>query len=70
LPEGVDLLVTHSPPLGILDKTSKDKSVGSPALRKRVAQIKPKLHIFGHIHESHGRVAIEGTTFMNVAKKY
>jgi Icc-related predicted phosphoesterase len=69
LPDGIDLLVTHSPPYGILDKT-KDKSVGSPALRTRVEQIRPRLHIFGHIHESHGRVMIGPTTFINVAKKY
>lgn len=36
LPEGIDLLVTHSPPFGILDKLKNDKHVGSPKLRVRV----------------------------------
>jgi Icc-related predicted phosphoesterase len=35
---------------------------------KRVIKIKPKLHIFGHIHEAAGRIDINGTTFVNVAK--
>jgi Icc-related predicted phosphoesterase len=54
LPQDIDLLITHSPPQGILDKTHKDKSAGSKSLRTFVEAIKPKLHIFGHIHESHG----------------
>ena len=36
LPEGIDLLLTHSPPFGILDKLKNDKHVGSPKLRARV----------------------------------
>ena len=50
IPDKIDILVTHSPPYGVLDKSSKEVSVGSKSLMARVQQTKPKLHIFGHIH--------------------
>jgi len=50
LPIGIDILVTHCPPLGILDKTNSDQLAGSSALKKWVLKNKPKFHIFGHIH--------------------
>ena len=49
LPE-VDILVTHGPPFGILDKTNGGKNAGSKLLLKEVLRLKPKLHLFGHIH--------------------
>jgi len=55
-------LVTHGPPFMIMDETrrynfdraSTIESVGSKSLSKRVYEINPKLHIFGHIHERYG----------------
>ena len=52
----VDILLTHCPPFRILDKTDANINVGSEALRKKVFEIKPKFHLFGHIHESKGQV--------------
>ena len=46
----VDILVTHGPPFGILDKTNEGKNAGSELLLKEVLRLKPKLHLFGHIH--------------------
>lgn len=67
LPEKVDVLVTHMPPFGILDEVSREKlGVGSKLLRKAVEKMKPKIHIFGHIHESHSHKKIEATDFYNV----
>lgn len=55
IPEDTDILITHSPPFGILDKTWK-KRCGSKSLTKRISQLNNlKLHVFGHIHEGHGR---------------
>jgi Icc-related predicted phosphoesterase len=48
-------LVTHGPPYGILDKTDGGKHGGSEFLLKEVLRIKPKLHLFGHIHEGRGQ---------------
>jgi Icc-related predicted phosphoesterase len=69
MPEGIDILVTHCPPLGILDKTNSNQLAGSSALKKWVFKHKPKVHIFGHIHESCGKMELEGITFLNVAKE-
>lgn len=68
IPHDIDLLITHGPPLGILDKTSKGNNAGSEELLKKVMKIKPKFHIFGHIHEGKGSIKINGIHFMNVAK--
>lgn len=59
IPESTDILVTHGPPKGVLDITrDRDNGhliqVGCAALRKRVEAIRPKLHIFGHIHDEKG----------------
>jgi Icc-related predicted phosphoesterase len=29
--------------------------------------VKPRLHVFGHIHEAAGRTEFEGTTFLNAS---
>jgi Icc-related predicted phosphoesterase len=65
IPEGVDVLITHGPPFGILDQVSNGKHVGDPDLLEAVKRIKPKLHVFGHIHSGYGKVEIDGTTFVN-----
>ena len=44
--EDVDILVTHSPPRGF-----GDGGKGSTSIRKKVFEINPILHVFGHIHE-------------------
>ena len=69
VPSDVDLLVTHCPPYGILDKSNKGKNAGSKAL-KTISQLrKPKMHIFGHIHEAQGTMKIGETLFLNVARQ-
>jgi predicted phosphohydrolase len=67
IPENIDILVTHSPPYCILDTSKDNRSVGCEFLLDRVQQIRPKLHIFGHIHESSGFVHLNGTTFINAS---
>lgn len=54
IPDDVDILVTHGPPKYGLDRTIDDRFVGSESLRDWVFTHQPKLHIFGHIHESYG----------------
>ncbi len=65
IPDNVDILLTHTPPGGILDRTSMGKSVGCRELRRRVDELQPKLHLFGHVHESYGQQSDERTTFVN-----
>lgn len=61
IPDDVDILITHSPPYGVLDhvKTQYGASVGDSGLRRELEErIKPRLHVFGHIHENGGVKAI------------
>ena len=52
IPEDVDVLVTHSPPLGFGDLTSTGVRAGCVELLHSVQRrIKPKYHVYGHIHE-------------------
>lgn len=67
IPLDTDVLVTHSPPFGICDTVSDGYSVGCEELLSAVNRVEPTVHIFGHIHESHGLQNINGTTFVNAA---
>jgi len=68
IPSDVDILVTHGPPHGHLDYVDYSKqNVGCELLRDRINIIKPKIHVFGHIHSSYG-YKFDGTThFFNAA---
>lgn len=48
------ILVSHGPPLGILDTAADGKHVGSKALLDLVERTSPRLHLFGHIHSNFG----------------
>lgn len=74
IPDDIDILITHSPPYGLFDQVEhitkgkkKLSSVGSRSLRNHVLnRIKPRLHVFGHIHEFGGRMIDTSTTiFIN-----
>lgn len=58
IPDDTEILVTHGPPLGILDTVERDESVhcGCRALSDRVANLKQlRVHAFGHLHHSGGQ---------------
>jgi hypothetical protein len=68
IPNDTDVLITHGPPMYILDYTLRDMiNVGCLALYNKVIQIKPKLHVFGHIHEGYGIKEQDGTMFVNAS---
>jgi len=54
IPDKVDVLITHGPPRGILDLTISGEHAGSQSLLDRSRIVKPKVHVFGHIHETYG----------------
>ncbi len=59
---GIDVMITHGPPLHILDKTKPmGDHVGCEHLRRAVERCKPRLHLFGHIHEDWGALAKDWT---------
>lgn len=54
IPNEIDILVSHGPPLGYCDMTSDKHSVGSYSLLKHVERVQPKMVACGHIHYSYG----------------
>jgi Icc-related predicted phosphoesterase len=66
IPCDIDVLITHRPPFGILD-TSHNITYGCPDLLQTVLKIKPKFHLFGHIHGAYGMEKSKTTTFVNGA---
>ncbi len=56
IPQDTDILITHSPSFGNLDITKRGESVGSLFLWMTCLMIRPKIHVFSHVHESYGNV--------------
>lgn len=67
IPENTDILVTHGPPYGVLDLNMHKQHTGCKDLLNQVLKIKPKLHVFGHIHEGYGVFKNENITFFNAS---
>jgi Icc-related predicted phosphoesterase len=68
IPEDTDILITHGPPMGVLDQSHPSGShLGCEELAEAVKEVKPKLHVFGHIHGGHGQAAADGTQFVNAS---
>ena len=70
IPEDTDILVTHGPPQDHLDVSGppwNTPHLGCELLRVRVDKIKPKIHVFGHIHGSAGYKFHDGTHFINAS---
>lgn len=68
IPDGLDVLITHGPPFGILDQVMQGgEHLGCAELLKAVEEKKPKVHIFGHIHGGAGTFDNGVTRFVNAA---
>lgn len=78
IPKDTDVLITHSPPHGILDEVRPRMTawgameegsghLGCEELAIRLAVVRPRLHVFGHIHDGAGFLQKDGTTFVNAA---
>jgi calcineurin-like phosphoesterase family protein len=68
IPSNTDILITHGPPFGYQDiPGGQSIRVGCEMLRYRVDEIKPKIHVFGHIHGGYGHYYNGHTHFFNAA---
>lgn len=77
IPEDTDVLITHGPPLNILDVPGEPykydaygelKHCGSDVIRRHVLErVKPQLCVFGHIHGSYGETIVNSTRFVNAS---
>jgi predicted phosphohydrolase len=54
VPENLDILITHTPPRWHLD----NGGVGCDFLRNEVRRVRPKVHIFGHVHAGRGQETV------------
>jgi Icc-related predicted phosphoesterase len=70
IPDDTDILITHGPPFGILDEVPRKywvENTGCEELMKKVEKVRPKLHIFGHIHCGYGTCEKFGVKFINAS---
>lgn len=74
IPADLDVLVTHGPAYGHGDlapayNSNYPRAVGCFELLKKIVEVKPKIHIFGHIHCGYGRTLSDEcpTLFVNAA---
>jgi hypothetical protein len=67
IPEGLDILVTHGPPHGYGDLNPQNEHVGCEHLLTRIDEVKPRYHVFGHLHGAYGRWERGSTTLINAS---
>jgi predicted phosphohydrolase len=53
IPRETDVLITHTPP-----RYHLDLNLGCSSLLQEIWRVRPRLHVFGHIHSGHGREAV------------
>lgn len=57
-----DIVVTHTPPKDHCDKATKDSRSGCEALLQALHRVRPRLSVFGHIHEARGVEIVQWNT--------
>ncbi len=67
VPTGTDILITHGPAWGVLDQNVHCNPQGCADLLKRLEEVRPRLHVCGHIHASYGTTQLGKTRMVNAA---
>jgi len=67
IPTKTDILLTHGPPMNILDRCLDGRRVGCEELVGAIQRVRPALHVFGHIHEAAGAEEHDGTLYVNAS---
>lgn len=65
IPTNTDVLITHSPPFGILDELNDGTLIGCKNLLEKINKSEITHHIFGHVHNDYGKVKTHKTLFIN-----
>ena len=66
IPPAIDILITHGPPLGILDCPPGEMvHAGHPEVLEAAKRAQPCFHLFGHVQGAYGTRKIRRTTFVN-----
>jgi Icc-related predicted phosphoesterase len=67
IPSDSDIVITHGPAFGILDRLISGMPVGCEDLLPTLQRIAPKVHLCGHIHEAYGERQVGDTLFLNAS---
>ena len=68
IPSDIDILLTHGPPLGYGDLCATRKRAGCVDLLHHIQyRIRPRVHVFGHIHEGAGIYTDEERLYINAS---
>jgi predicted phosphohydrolase len=67
IPNDTEVLITHGPPMNILDRTFHNENVGCQDLWYKILETQVKLHVFGHIHEGRGHKRFMDRLFVNAS---
>lgn len=67
IPEDSQIVITHGPPQGVLDRCFDGREVGCQDLLERLQVVRPRLHLFGHIHEAYGQRQVGETLYINAS---
>lgn len=68
-PQGA-VLVTHSPPFGLLDHGSRGISIGSRSIKETITRCAPPLVVCGHVHACSGRtISCDQTIVINAGPR-
>ena len=60
--ETADILISHSPPKGVVDRDRAGRSLGSRAVQAAIDRVQPRYCFCGHIHDSWGKTGKIGQT--------
>jgi Icc-related predicted phosphoesterase len=77
IPDNTHVLITHGPPMGILDPVERFnrktglidiEHVGCADLYNRIQELPSlRLHVFGHLHLGYGHIEIKGVDYINAS---
>lgn len=68
IPTGTDVVMTHGPALGHGDLCSSGARAGClDLLHELQTRVRPRYHVFGHVHEGYGVTTDGTTTFVNAS---
>jgi Icc-related predicted phosphoesterase len=68
IPLDTDILITHQPPFYFGDMpTPHSTHLGCAKLLARVVEVKPYVHVYGHIHGGYGITDNDDTIFVNAS---
>ena len=68
IPSNTDILITNGPAYGYVDKViGRTENLGCELLTERIKELKPKIHVCGHIHSGYGYTFDGDTHYINAS---